>query len=268
MSDKFDTRRFSNVLWWNLRMICRSYGLTFAILALSPLILSAISIIGGLVFSQSFVVPGIAARCAVMYLVIMIGYVICFPKVAYGFVTEPGSGAAYTLTPASVFEKFLAMLLCTLVIVPVALGAAYFLMDVLTVIVGLSGGKPIMFLPDVIGNASEGQVYVNEVLVGYMSVWQGVLVFLLGAVFFKTNKISKTIFICVLYQIICSVLFCVIVIYSISDYEAFAQGLSDWIMDNADKFSLYLNLFLYGVMTIHTALFGGLIYWRLKTLKY
>lgn len=128
--------------------------------------------------------------------VVIVSLVMSFPSKVYGQVTDKRFGTSYVLAPASVFEKWLSMVLMACVVVPFVVGVLYFGTDsLLGLIFPEAYGRPLLSI-----GFSEDMAVVLNGSVSMFSVWfvlwlywcVNVLSFTLGAVFFKRNKSLKT----------------------------------------------------------------------------
>lgn len=130
------------------------------------------------------------------------------PAKIYGFITDKKEGSSFLMVPASSLEKTISMILVCCVIVPFAFFAVYLSLDqIVCLFDGKCGDSLILainngqnFLVDAFQRLSRES---SNVIPDYSSLatpWmyfddiaQGFLIFLLGALIFKSSKPAKTV---------------------------------------------------------------------------
>lgn len=268
MSNIFNFSRFGKMLEWDLKNIIRTWGISFLTVIAIPFIIE-IFVIGSHIVSGS---PD-AIQCSqearlFAFIGILCAFCTFFPAVAYGFVTDKKLGSRYVLLPASVTEKFISMLLCSLVIVPAALVCGYLISDGILSIVGLNQGDSLAKC--IINNASISgdDITVNLLGVVYMGFTINMLTFLLGALWFKYKKVAKTIL---------AIFALNVVFWSVAatffnqidfDTEFFRNHLAGFLMMDVNNMELVINLVLYSYFLVGFSVLGALVFWRLKTVKH
>lgn len=201
--------------------------------------------------------------------VVVVSLVMSFPSKVYGQVTDKRFGTSYILAPASVFEKWLSMVLVACVVVPLVVGVLFFGSDfLLGVIFPEAYGTPLLsggFFADI-------AVVLNHSVSGF-SVWfvlwlywcVHVLSFTLGAVFFKRNKPLKTLLVLAAVGFISMMVFVVIV--------------GDYALDGEDFITRFFGsepadavrgmfTFLYVCAGVQIAVLLPLLFARLRTIKH
>ena len=197
MKNVFDFSRFGKYFAYDLKRIRSSYGLTFLILALMPVVLYVISTVFGLINGNGWAVPSSQMRLPVFFLTTG-ALLLSYPASCYGFITEKKAGSSWLMLPASSFEKFLSMLVITMVVLPVIYSLLYFGSDALLGLAGHGYGSGIasslfqegggVNVVSVNGTGAGNGIYPL-----YMAFISTALTFLLGAVLFRKNKVVKTI---------------------------------------------------------------------------
>ena len=265
MQEVFDIRRFGNYFAYDLNRACTRYGLTALIIGLMPILVYLIGSFFSLIFG------GDAWDSASLYqswpIVAFIILVMSFGPRVYGAVTDRKLGTEWITLPASVPEKTLSLLLITCVVLPACMLA----------LLSLGNWLVSLFVPDVdpflsfdnlihinerFGDADGS--FINMGLILWLNWCENILIFTLGALCFKRNKVGKTLLCCIgagLLIAILMMLFFHTTSLSGDDIERFfgdfdAARAETWI-------NVTLNL-IYGV--VFTLLIGG-IYARIKTIK-
>lgn len=147
-------------------------------------------------------------------LFVVFGIIVMFtaPAKLYGYLTDRKEGSAFLMLPASRLEKFISMVLITGVVVPFIFGVIYLGLDIMVCMVDPTCGKSIfnlMFYTDFTsifgGIAAEMAAEMNEwnqymtnmtsVFTPFLyldDIFSTLMLFLLGALIFKTSKTGKT----------------------------------------------------------------------------
>ena len=153
---------------------------------------------------QSMPVAGRLFMMALSFIVLTISA----PAKIYGFITDKKEGSSFLMVPASSLEKTISMILVCCVILPFAFFAVYLSLDQIVCLVDSKCGDSLImainngqnFLFDTFQRLSRES---NNVIPDYSSLttpWmyfddiaQGFLLFLLGALIFKSSKPAKTV---------------------------------------------------------------------------
>ena len=181
---------------------------------ISLLVIATVSLTGYLLVGFFTMIVGagwqstpVAGRLMMM-LISFIVLTISAPAKIYGFITDKKEGSAFLMVPASSLEKTLSMILVCCVILPFAFFAVYLSLDQIvclidakcgdSLIVAINNGQNV--LTDAFVRISRES---NNVVPDYSSLatpWmyfddvaQGFLIFLLGALIFKSSKPAKTV---------------------------------------------------------------------------
>ena len=128
MNNTFSFSRFGRFFKYDFKRWTSSYGLTLMLMSLAPVILYVITLCYSLIFSQEWGTPGLTFRVSVFCLVAVVLF-ITYPKNVYGYITEKRAGSMLLMIPASTLEKFLSMMLNTLIIVPAIFVGIYLAAD-------------------------------------------------------------------------------------------------------------------------------------------
>ena len=169
------------------------------LIGFSGLILYILGIAFNAVFNQVWAAPGFGSRVAVFLLA-------CFALElyqtrTYGYLTNRKKGASWLMIPASTFEKWLSMILMTLVVIPVAFLATYAIIDAILAAADPTYGQLLISsAKSTIAKAQESLAEANNeysttwnigvmalpAIIGYVCNF---LYFLLCGISFKRNKI-------------------------------------------------------------------------------
>lgn len=206
-NDVLNMNRFGRYLVTDIKNAIARYGISFLIMATvsltSYLLVGFFTMIVGTGWYSLEVPP----RSVILGITLLV-LVITAPAKIYGFITDKKEGSSFLMVPASSLEKTLSMLIVCCVIVPFVFFAVYLSLDqILCLIDGRCGDSLLIaihngqtFLNDVFMKASvESQNLIPDYS-AMTSPWlyaddlaQGFLLFLLGALLFKSSKPAKTI---------------------------------------------------------------------------
>lgn len=277
MNNTFSFKRFWRFFLYDIRRWATSYGPSFLIMSLMPLVLYAITMTFSLVFTQEAAHPVIIARAIVLAVTASLLF-ITYPSHVYGFVTDKKAGGAYLMIPASRLEKFASMMLNVLVVVPAVFFAIYLSTDALLCLIDpncgntllMSAGESIKYLCSFGGDLEDSQQLISfNFFYMYLSFGISILYFLLGAVMFKKHKILYPILILIGLNMLMSLVTGGLI--SLGIFNGF--DFEKWVFSivNADKIGSMVTLFnaISGLVNIVAiAGLGTAIYFRLKSIKH
>ena len=216
MSEIFNFQRFWTYFKYDLKQMWRNHSKAAIVIGGSIAFLYVLWVLFSLVFTQKWQAPPIEARFVLLVLAFTV--LEFYQTRTYGYLTEKKAGSSWLMIPASRTEKFVSMLLMTLVVIPIFFFAVYFLIDgVLSLVdptfgkalitgftgtyremidglASLNGESPITFTP--------GTVF----FMGIVGFFCNFLYFLLCGICFKKNKIVGAIAILFGLSIVLSVL--------------------------------------------------------------
>jgi len=260
MNKTFDINRFCKYFIYDLKNARSNYGLTFLIVIAMPAILYMLSIILSLVFSGHWASPATGLRITFS---IIACFIVCmsFPAQAYGKITDKKAGSAWLLLPASKFEKYLSMILITSILVPVLFVFGYGLTDLILSLVDPTYGTPLLGF-DINGILESSNMPVsfagNGFWLLFFSLSSDLLIFLMGAIFFKTKKVSKTIL----------TLIALTIALSIASVSLDLSFDDDFIKANADKLNFAVNALIDIPLIIEYVILLVGIWFRTSTIKH
>lgn len=187
----------------------------------------------------------------------------------YGYITDKSRGAAFISLPVSTFEKTLSILIISLIVVPCVFFSLYLCTDYLLTVFDKSMGESLAgtnFVDKLLSFSTGGTeaTIATRGLVFVQSMFN-IMIFLLGALFFRRQKIAKTIIVVMAVSIVSSIVMSVLGI---------GQGLENSIPQTGDipaavadvvsgtlKKAMILEVCLIIVGSVAT-------YFRIKTIKY
>ena len=288
MKDIFDFKRFGKYFVSDFKGCVANYGLSLITISmLLYIICYVVTVSFGLIMNQGWEGLGLGTR-ATLFVMAMITLVITMPVKCYGKITDKQAGSFFLTLPVSRLEKFVSMLLMTIVVAPVIGTVLYLGLDALVCLFDKTCGNNLMSemkdLATIIMNLPEeaemeaalGEIpdnlakFIKEITCPWLYVDDMIgtcLIFLLGAVFFKKGKTVKTFMACIALGIVTSIIATPIM-------APWTNELFD-MMDNGN----FDEIFNFGIFR-HAALFDTLndtlvnialligIWFRIKTLKH
>jgi hypothetical protein len=207
-TEVFNLNRFWRYFKSDFDAFISRYGIT--LLVISTLGLSLDLIIGLFSLTSSGTWQGLIGpmRGALFFgtsAMVLIGS----PAKLYGYVTDKKEGSAFLLLPVSTLEKYISMILITCIVVPLMFFMIYFGLDVMVCMIDPTCGTSLfsfifysndfnLFNDETAMAMSEWNEFIDHfrVLLNpalYIDDIIGTsLMFLLGALIFKTSKMGKT----------------------------------------------------------------------------
>jgi hypothetical protein len=251
MENKFNLNRFGKYFLYDLKSRWSNLGLFLLIFALFPFILYLIHMIfatiagGGLtelLYGGSINGPSLPARFVTFTIVTCI-FMIMFPARAYGFITEKKAGSDWLMLPASRSEKFLSMMIISLIVIPVVYLVLYFLSDWVICLLDKSCGDA-MAMTNVNGLDEDSPIHLvgNGIPLLLAGLAETVAVFLLGSLLFKKWKTGYTIIALFAINTALSIIFSVIITQF--DMHSFGTFIINKLKDNAVHLDQIINIWI------------------------
>jgi hypothetical protein len=274
MSNVFNLKRFGNYFAYDCRRAWNLFGLILILAALAPAVVFIIQQLFSLILDGHM--SGIAEGVHLGFMVFGAATIAMLaPSTIYGSLTEKRSGSSWLMIPASSFEKWLSMALVLLIV----LMAAFFL-------VFLAGdGLMSLLFPGTYGTSTASEIssfyskYLNAINSGEIPVTinfpgliftgmaEWVLVFAIGALYFKRSKVAKTILVLIGLSIITGIITPFIMVNGGADFIKDLVQRMDFIYEPRKVITIFNVL-----MSLRTIIvLGGLLTWlffRIKTLKH
>lgn len=275
MNETFSFQRFWNYLKYDLKQLHRNNGRAVVLLGFLSLLCYLVSVIFSLVFTGRWEAPSLAARAIIFVLGAFI--LVLHTTRTYGYLTEKRAGSAWLMVPASSLEKFISMVLVTVVICPVTYVLSYLSLDaVICLFDSTAGGSVLMGSGYLLDRVEEGLIQAGEegfhfnmallLIPAAIQFIYNILYFLLCGISFKKWKLVGSFAVLLVVEI------------AIVSLVSFMTSHFAWL-------ELYLNVdasnpadaiaFLNGLMNWGTAInllilagMGAGVYYRIKTLKH
>ncbi len=263
MNRTFDFNRFGKYFLYDLRNAGNRFRVSLLVAALMPVIGFVVAEIFSLTLNGHF--ASVPEPCR--YFAAIVGITIAIlagPARIYGPITDKRSGSDYLLLPASVFEKWLSMMLVCILVLPVCLMAVMLAGDALLTLC-FGSHYASSYLADILVRSfhiDAGEVSFNLFAIGYFNWISNVLVFTLGAICFKKSKVAKTLLASMLVGIVLST------VLSIAGGNAFFSSDSIFDIDDPYMIASGINHILNVCYAAAIILLGAAIYLRLKTIKH
>lgn len=143
VNETFNAKRFGAYFRYDLRQLWRNNGKSAVILGGMSLIGYLVWVIVSLLFTGAWHGPTLVGRFVYFYLGALA--LVLLQTRTYGYVTEKKAGQSWLMVPASALEKFLSMMLITLIILPLAYVCSYLLLDAVLCLLDSSCGGSILF---------------------------------------------------------------------------------------------------------------------------
>ena len=118
MNETFSFKRFGTYFKYDITQLWRKHSRAVLLIGFSGVIAYVLCVLFSLLFNQTYQAPGIVGRF-VVFAVASIVLELYMTKF-YGFLTDKKEGSDWILVPASKTEKYVSMLLNTIIIIPVA----------------------------------------------------------------------------------------------------------------------------------------------------
>ena len=205
--DIFNLNRFGRYLVTDIKNAIARYGVSLLVMA--TISLTGYLLVGffTMIIGTGWHSVGEAGRMFMMSITYLV-LVITAPAKIYGFITDKKEGSSFLMIPASSLEKTISMVLVCCVIVPLSFFVVYTSIDQLiclvdgrcgdSILVTVSEGRSLLLdafekiriesnntVPDY-SNLARPWLYLDDFV-------QSLLVFLLGALMFKSSKPAKTV---------------------------------------------------------------------------
>lgn len=219
-NDIFNMNRMGRYLVTDIKNAIARYGVSFLVMATvgltSYLLVGFFTMIVGAGWYSLDVPP----RSVIMGITLVV-LTLSAPAKIYGFITDKKEGSSFLMVPASSLEKTLSMIIVCCVVVPFAFFAVYLSLDQIlclidnrcgdSLIIAINNGQT--FMTDLFQKASQETNNVIPDYSAFTSPWlyaddlaEGFLIFLLGALLFKSSKPAKTVGCLILISIVFSMI--------------------------------------------------------------
>ena len=266
----FDFGRFWNYFKFDLKQMWRNHSKPALFIGGMGLMLYIIWVLFALVFTGSWHGPVLPARIAIFTVAFTV--LELYQTRTYGYLTDKQKGAAWLMIPASRTEKFISMLLITLIVIPVVFLVVFFAVDSILSLVDPTVGNSILGaamggFQEILGALqSAGSTFVSMSTGTMVSWWLlglccNFLYFLLCGICFKRYKILGGL----------GIIFLLSIVLSISlgiSTPSWAENLVYLEETQAVAFVNRTIAIGYCILAVVTVGLAVGIYYRIKTLKH
>ena len=142
MNETFSFKRFGTYFKYDITRLWRKHSRAVILMGFSGVILYVVWVFFGLLFGHTYSGPALGARYAVFAIVSLV--LELYMTRFYGFLTDKKEGSDWILIPASKTEKFVSMLLNTLIVIPVAFLVVALGTDWLICLLDKTAGDPMI----------------------------------------------------------------------------------------------------------------------------
>ncbi len=271
-SEIFNFKRFGNYFRYDLKQMWRNHSKPAVFIGGLGLIVYVLWVLMGLVFSGGhWDSPETGARISVFVAAFIV--LVLYQTRTYGYLTEKQKGSAWLMIPASSLEKFISMLLITLIVIPLLFVVVFLAIDSILVLLDPTlsqtiAGSALGELQDAQARLSESQSStfftpsggIVTVLI-ILSLVSSLLFFLLSGLCFKRYKILGGVGVLFALEVVISILASVFI-------PDWARTLVD--LDEVNAAQAVGRMFNWSV-AVSALIAIGLavgIYYRIKTIKH
>lgn len=274
-NEVFSFPRFRKYFRYDITQLWRNNGKAVLMLGGISLIVYIIWVIFSLLITGTWQAPTLPTRIVVFF----VGWIILlfYQTRTYGYLTEKRAGSSWLMVPASTLEKFVSMLIISIILEPLAYTASYLLVDGIIALADPTAGQAIIastgeVMPELregLAKAAENGVTFRLWMLAIpfvLEMMANIMYFLLCGICFKKWKLMGA------FAVLMG-----ISMLSVAFFSFFAWG--DWVqrlemfhdMDDPVAIVSYVN----SAMSLGTlvnfvvaVLLGAGIYYRLKTIKH
>ena len=268
-SEVFNGKRFLTYFKYDLGQTLRIHVKAAVLIGFAGIIFYLLGIGFNALFHSEWQAPGFAGRVFV-FVVACIALEL-YQVRTYGYLTDRKKGSAWLMIPASAFEKWVSMILMTLVVIPVSFIVTYGGTDAILSLVDPTYGK--MLLGSAIDTFNSFQNSLATANEEYFTTWNlsfmivpylvgfccNFLYFLFCGVTFKRHKLLYAFLILFLFSIVSSTFSAWMGIENSLELEDFAEA------EAFIRHTIYVITWIVGIVAVGLA--GGIFY-RIKTLKH
>ena len=275
MNNNFNFGRFGKYFVYDLKRQWKNIGMLVLTFALCPVIFYMLYMFfaalfdGGLMklFSgMSIDGPSIWVRFGMAAVMITI-FVMLFPSRAYGEITDKAKGSEWLMLPASRLEKYVSMMLVTLLVIPIMYIVVYLLSDGLVCLFDKScGGALMSFRINDLLRTTDIIIPANGLWIIIANTVQYAIIFLLGGLIFKKWKVVGTLLANFAIGMFFSTL--ISMLFANMDPVMVGEKFMNWTVRHADSVDLWLNGFTNFWTLLIVAVSAIWIWFRLKRIQH
>lgn len=272
VNETFSAKRFGQYFLFDLKQLWHNNGKAAIALGFISVICYIVWVVFSLIFTGEWHAPNLPAR--LVFFVLGSVILLFYQTRTYGYLTEKKAGQSWLMVPASTLEKYVSMMIVTILVIPVAYVISYLSLDGIIGLVDKTAGGPIvttvMDKVDFIFSTLSEQGYQYRISTfAFPMVIQfihNLLYFLLCGLCFKKWKILGALGINMLISMVMTPIFTPFVykywtpVITANDYDVDPAAISE-LVNQFMGYAIALNLLLL------LGIAAG-IYYRLKTLKH
>jgi hypothetical protein len=270
-NEVFDFGRFWNYFKYDLKQMWRNHSKPALFIGGMELLLYVVWVLLALVFTGHWNGPVLAARITVF--VIAFTVLELYQTRTYGHLTDPQKGSAWLMVPASTLEKYISMMLITLIVIPVLFLVVFYAVDSILALLDPTVGDSILgigvnglqgLMDEMAGISGSSLVHLsfgNIIWIWIVGLIANFLYFLLCGICFKRYKILGGIGILFLLSIVMSII-------AAATIPAWSENLV--YLEDSQAADFMARTFRWiSVWTVVLAVGEAVgIYYRIKTLKH
>ena len=270
-NNTFDWNRFCKVVYKDFRNLWPAFGTTMLIITLLPLALWLLVLVTDPHRTVNFE-PSI--RLSIVVILPALASIMT-PSRLYRTVNLRGEGIHFAMLPASKLEKFLSILLYTLIVCPLLVLVAGVVLDMLLYLLPFGSYRESIFSCEfagwfdyVIGDLTGGAITML-LIASVFSHIATALLFLFTATIFRRHKVLQTFLWLWLISFVLSLVLMPLAIHFVSSGDI--QHWVEYIVDNnidETAFTTWYSAIIMVVSIVLAVLFGWLSWNRIKKMPY
>ena len=243
MKEIFNFRRFGKYLWTDIKTGYMSYGISLLSLGLAGIAVNIVVLIFNTMIGDYCAWD--SGTRAVLFFLCGFFATVMIPVKRYGIITDRRKGAEFLLCPASTFEKFVSMILVSVIVIPVFYSVIFLGMDALW---GACDKTYDMSVFKYIFGDSWVALNINEKPIPLFTaddLANIILTFLLGGMVFRKSKIGKTFLVILGIGVVLSIV--TIKVIGSMDFDINTLSISDLVLADNISDTAVLLLLLTGI---------------------
>lgn len=206
-NDVFSWNRFWRYLKSDFNSFISRFGVSLLVMSTMAVTTDAFNGLFSFFLTGNWIGMTEALRM-ILFVIFGIIVMITAPAKLYGYFTDRKEGSAMLMLPASRLEKYVSMVFITGIVVPFIFGVIYFGLDIMVCMVDHTCGKSLFNLlfytdftslfggiPAEMQDWSQYMTNITSVFTPFLyidDIFYTLMLFLLGALIFKTSKTGKT----------------------------------------------------------------------------
>ena len=275
-TDIFDFKRFGKYLLADFKSCISKYGTNMIILSFCGIAVWLVAKLFILLFTKSWTGGDVLMTVlrTLLWFTVLFVTMLTVPSKCYGHLTDRSAGSKFLMLPASTLEKTASMIINCIVIFACVL-LMFCCTDAIICFIDPNCGKNLFQRQGLVYLLTEGMKELE--LEGFSpkglnfafvaEFIEELLIFLLGALIFKKNKVAKTLGVLLLISLAFSMMMTPLIISTINadlnDAEVLTRikDRADWFYNNTNTIkNVWTSIVNLGLMVA--------VYFRVKTIKH